>query len=171
MKSNDIWTPDIVIIDSAEDKLPRDYKENYLLIVHHSGQVRWQFQVVSRSSCKIDIRHFPFDEQRCSIKLRSSARDKNSLMLIKRNERVKLKDNIKTEWFILKSSVKESELVQHRNTSHHQVFSILEYELVLRRNVFYYFIKIILPFSLIALIVKHTSFFLITKKNIFEIII
>jgi hypothetical protein len=50
-------------MDSAEEKSARGYRDNYLIIVHSNGAIRWQYQTLSRSFCEIDIMNFPFDEQ------------------------------------------------------------------------------------------------------------
>ncbi len=96
VKSQNIWTPDIIIMDSAEENIPRSYRDNYLIIVNSNGRIRWHYQTLSKSFCEIDIMNFPFDEQTCSISIRSSARDKSMLKIIKRNLKVKVMENIKT---------------------------------------------------------------------------
>jgi len=83
-------------MDSAEENIPRSYRDNYLIIVNSNGRIRWHYQTLSKSFCEIDIMNFPFDEQTCSISIRSSARDKNMLKIIKRNLKVKVMENIKT---------------------------------------------------------------------------
>ena len=40
-------------------------------MVRHDGNVFWPPPAKLRSSCKIDITHFPFDDQRCSMKFGS----------------------------------------------------------------------------------------------------
>ena len=91
-----IWTPDLIIVDSAEEKMARGYRDYYLIRVNSDGLVRWQFQTLSKSFCEIDIMNFPFDEQTCYINVRSSARDKNRLRIKRRNVKVKVMETIKT---------------------------------------------------------------------------
>ena len=102
VKSSVIWTPDLIIIDSAEEKSMRSHQDYYLIRVNSEGLVRWQYQTMSKSFCEIDIMNFPFDEQTCSIQIRSSARDKDRLKLKRRNLNIKVMESIKTGTLSLK---------------------------------------------------------------------
>ena len=42
-----------------------------MAVVSHEGSVLWIPQAIFRSSCHIDITHFPFDVQSCSLKFGS----------------------------------------------------------------------------------------------------
>lgn len=155
VKSSMIWTPDIIIMDSAEEKLLRGYRDNYLIIVNSAGKIRWHYQTLSKSFCAIDVMNFPFDEQTCSLNLRSSARDKNMLRIIKRNVKAKVMENIKTEWFIVNSSVEETSIILTKNSISIE-YTVLKFSLKLRRVTTHYFLKIIFPFTIIALITLFT---------------
>ena len=150
-----VWTPDIIIIDSAEEKTLRTNPENYLLIVNYLGHIKWHFQTLSQSFCEIDIMNFPFDSQTCSIRIRSSSRDKQMLRILKRNMKVKVKENIKTEWFIINSEVEETSIIITKG-SRILEFNVLDFKLTLRRVTTYYFLKIIFPFTIIAFITLFT---------------
>jgi hypothetical protein len=143
-------------MDTPEEKLSKNQKDNYLLIVNWEGLVKWQFQTLSKSFCKIDIMTFPFDEQKCSISIRSSGRDKNMIRIIKRNMQVKVMESIKTEWFITASSVVEDELVIHKPSSSKIEYSVLRFNLVLHRIPTFYFLKIIFPFTIITSVTLFT---------------
>ena len=55
LKSSRIWTPDIIIMDSAEEKqLQRSQSDKYMLIVSSTGKIRWHYQTLSKSLCDID---------------------------------------------------------------------------------------------------------------------
>lgn len=142
-------------MDSAEEKTARGYRDNYLIIVSSTGLVRWQYQTLSKSFCAIDIMNFPFDEQTCSINIRSSARDINMLRIIKRNAKAKVMENIKTEWFIVNSSVEETTIIVAKNSDFIE-YTVLKFSLKLRRVTTYYFTKIIFPFTIIASITLFT---------------
>lgn len=150
VKPNSIWTPDIIVMDSPDEKSTKSQKDDYLLIVQSSGLVTWQFQMVIKSFCKIDIMNFPFDEQHCSIRIRSSGRDISMIRIIKRNRKVKVMKTIETEWFIMNSSVEETAMVvfQHENAG--VEYSVLKFNMSLRRRTIYYFLKIIFPFCIIT---------------------
>ena len=55
-----------------------DYTQGYmraLAMVSHDGTIFWPPIVRFRSSCKVDITYFPFDDQVCNMKLGSWAYD------------------------------------------------------------------------------------------------
>ena len=56
-------TPDLIIVDSAEEKSMRSHHDYYLVRVTSEGNVRWQYQTMTKSFCQINIMNFPFDEQ------------------------------------------------------------------------------------------------------------
>jgi len=41
------------------------------VIVTANGNVTWLSMVIFRSSCAIDVKYFPFDEQNCTMKFAS----------------------------------------------------------------------------------------------------
>ncbi|KAI8777132.1 acetylcholine receptor subunit alpha-L1, partial [Biomphalaria glabrata] len=64
-----LWLPDIVLYNSADD-----YTTGYMnskAMVSHDGNVFWPPPAKFRSSCKIDITYFPFDDQTCELKFGS----------------------------------------------------------------------------------------------------
>jgi hypothetical protein len=87
-------------MNDVEEKKPVSTRDDYLIIVNATGLVRWQYQVLSDTFCNIDILNFPFDEQECSILIRSSSRDKDMLHIKQRNTKVKYMQNIKMEWLV-----------------------------------------------------------------------
>ena len=138
-------------MNSLEEKTTRENRDNFLLRVTYKGTVRWQYQTLSKSFCQIDIMNFPFDEQKCNIEIRSSARDKNMLSLKRRNLKVKVEEKIRTEWFLVDSIVEKRSLnLNNYNNETVKEYIVLSFNLRLRRVVTYYIFKIIFPFSMIA---------------------
>ena len=60
LSSKDIWTPDIVLFNSA-DVAYSTQRDNYLIDVRSDGTVTWMFPDILRSYCRVDIKYFPFD--------------------------------------------------------------------------------------------------------------
>lgn len=176
-------------MDSTEGKQVLASKsEKYMLIVSKTGQIKWHYQTLSKSLCQIDRKlvfsgtlvqqitwflfswlwlafGFPFDEQVCSLKIRSWSRDKNMLNLKKRNLKVKVKENIKTEWFIVDSQVLDDSYII-RVDSRSLEFTVLDFQLRLRRVTTYYFVKIIFPYTIISCMTLFT-FMLSPESGIF----
>ncbi|XP_038567315.1 neuronal acetylcholine receptor subunit alpha-7-like isoform X5 [Micropterus salmoides] len=64
-----VWTPDILLYNSAHDKFDATYKTNVL--VNSSGFCEYLPPGIFISTCNVDVRWFPFDIQRCELKFGS----------------------------------------------------------------------------------------------------
>ncbi|XP_034553346.1 neuronal acetylcholine receptor subunit alpha-7-like isoform X2 [Notolabrus celidotus] len=64
-----VWTPDILLYNSAHDKFDATFKTNVL--VNSSGFCEYLPPGIFISTCTVDVRWFPFDIQRCELKFGS----------------------------------------------------------------------------------------------------
>lgn len=48
-------------------------------ILHYTGKVIWTPPAIFKSSCEIDVRYFPFDQQTCFMKFGSWTYDGNQV--------------------------------------------------------------------------------------------
>ncbi|KAK2844616.1 hypothetical protein Q5P01_011275 [Channa striata] len=64
-----VWTPDILLYNSAHDKFDATFKTNVL--VNSSGFCEYLPPGIFISTCDVDVRWFPFDIQRCELKFGS----------------------------------------------------------------------------------------------------
>jgi len=60
-------------------------------MVTHEGVVFWPPPVKLRSSCKVDITYFPFDDQKCGLKFGSWTYDGFQVTYL----RIKTKDSVR----------------------------------------------------------------------------
>ncbi|VDM28755.1 unnamed protein product [Toxocara canis] len=65
--SNDLWKPDVLLFNSADDKFDANFPVNF--VVKYTGDVLFAPPGIVKSSCQIDITWFPFDEQLCYLKV------------------------------------------------------------------------------------------------------
>lgn len=75
-----------------------------MVIVQHDGSITWMPPAIFKSSCKIDIKNFPFDEQTCHMKFGSWTYDGNRLDItfINNQSQVLLDDYTESnEWEII----------------------------------------------------------------------
>ncbi|XP_024935608.1 acetylcholine receptor subunit alpha-L1 isoform X2 [Cephus cinctus] len=67
--SEHIWLPDIVLYNNADGEYGVTTMTKAIL--HHTGKVLWTPPAIFKSSCEIDVRYFPFDQQTCFMKFGS----------------------------------------------------------------------------------------------------
>jgi hypothetical protein len=48
-------------------------------VLRHTGKVLWTPPAIFKSSCEIDVRYFPFDQQTCFMKFGSWTYDGNQV--------------------------------------------------------------------------------------------
>ena len=116
--------------------------------VNYTGHVTWFPPALYKSACRIDVKYFPFDEQRCTLKFGSWSYDGGKIDLIPSNSYAGQKDYWRNgEWSIIES-------VCMRNLTKHQCYNETYVDVtctfVLRRMALYYFAYILLPCGLIS---------------------
>ncbi|XP_051992071.1 neuronal acetylcholine receptor subunit alpha-7-like [Xyrauchen texanus] len=67
--TDQIWTPDILLYNSADDEFDSTYKSN--VVVNSSGYCNYLPPGIFMSTCNVDVRWFPFDIQKCELKFGS----------------------------------------------------------------------------------------------------
>ncbi|KAM8839941.1 LOW QUALITY PROTEIN: cholinergic receptor, nicotinic, alpha 11 [Spinachia spinachia] len=67
--TDQIWTPDILLYNSADDDFDSTFKVNVL--VNSSGYAEYLPPGIFMSTCNVDVRWFPFDIQKCELKFGS----------------------------------------------------------------------------------------------------
>ncbi|XP_068705894.1 neuronal acetylcholine receptor subunit alpha-2-like isoform X3 [Montipora foliosa] len=82
LSPDDVWVPDTVLLNNAEtNKMGKPVgMKNPLLVTSH-GTVRWLAPVILKSSCKLNVRYFPFDEQFCRLKFASWTYSRSTIQL------------------------------------------------------------------------------------------
>ncbi|CAL4067028.1 unnamed protein product, partial [Meganyctiphanes norvegica] len=68
-----IWLPDIVLYNNADGEYIVTTMTKAIL--HSDGKVLWSPPAIFKSSCEIDVRYFPFDQQDCFMKFGSWSHD------------------------------------------------------------------------------------------------
>uniref|UniRef100_A0A673IMT7 Neuronal acetylcholine receptor subunit alpha-7 n=1 Tax=Sinocyclocheilus rhinocerous TaxID=307959 RepID=A0A673IMT7_9TELE len=67
--TDQVWTPDILLYNSADDKFDSTFKSN--IVVNSSGYCNYLPPGIFTSTCNVDVRWFPFDIQKCELKFGS----------------------------------------------------------------------------------------------------
>ncbi|XP_073978197.1 nicotinic acetylcholine receptor alpha2 isoform X2 [Rhodnius prolixus] len=84
--SEHIWLPDIVLYNNADGEYVVTTMTKAVL--HHDGKVLWTPPAIFKSSCEIDVRYFPFDQQTCFMKFGSWSYDGIQIDLKHINQKV-----------------------------------------------------------------------------------
>ncbi|CAF0805891.1 unnamed protein product [Adineta steineri] len=64
-----VWTPDVVLFNNADGNYEVSFKSKVVLM--HTGEVQWVPPAIYKSSCRIDVKYFPFDTQECEMRFAS----------------------------------------------------------------------------------------------------
>jgi hypothetical protein len=111
------------------------------------------FQDLWKTICKVRSTYFPFDQQHCTIIIRSGAHDSQSIRFIHRRP-IQGHSFIRGEWELIHSF---TDITDERVSDFGQVdYSLVRFTLILKRNHLYYLIKIILPFTLVSFVTLFT---------------
>uniref|UniRef100_A0A914E366 Uncharacterized protein n=1 Tax=Acrobeloides nanus TaxID=290746 RepID=A0A914E366_9BILA len=135
-----VWVPDIVLFNNADGNYEVSYHSN--VVVDHQGNVIWVPPAIYKSSCRIDVEYFPFDEQVCVLIFGSWTYDKNEVKLRWYNNKksVELEDySYSGIWDVIKVP---GQLVQDQ--------SRMEFRIVIRRKTLFYTVILIIPTVLMA---------------------
>ncbi|XP_060068850.1 acetylcholine receptor subunit alpha-1-A-like [Ylistrum balloti] len=136
-----IWLPDIVLYNSADD-FTSGYMQSKAM-VNCNGTVFWPPPAKFRSSCKIDITYFPFDDQTCKMKFGSWTYDGFQVDLTNRSAAVDLSNYVYSgEWELLDIRVVRNEVYYPCCI---EPFPDVTFTVIMRRRTLYYLFNIIFP--------------------------
>lgn len=112
-------------------------------MVSNEGKVFWPPPAKLRSSCKIDITFFPFDDQVCNMKFGSWTYDGFQVDITNRSARVDLSNYIYSgEWDLLDVTVVRNEVYY---ACCEEPYPDVTFKIVMRRRTLYYLFNIIFP--------------------------
>ncbi|XP_026143957.1 neuronal acetylcholine receptor subunit beta-4-like [Carassius auratus] len=141
--SRDIWLPDIVLYNNADGTYEVTVFTN--AIVLFNGSIAWLPPAIYKSACKIEVKHFPFDQQNCTLKFRSWTYDHTEIDLLLKSDAASMDDFTPSgEWDILA-------LPGRRTVSAlDPTYVDLTYDFIIKRKPLFYTINLIIPCVLIT---------------------
>ncbi|CAD5206203.1 unnamed protein product [Bursaphelenchus okinawaensis] len=135
-----VWVPDIVLFNNADGNYEVSYHSN--VEVDYRGNVTWVPPAIYKSSCRIDVEYFPFDEQTCQLIFGSWTYNS---------------DEVKLKWYMNKKAV---ELEDYSYSGIWDVMqapgvlvqdkSKMQFQIVIRRKTLFYTVILIIPTVLMA---------------------
>ncbi|CAG7822726.1 unnamed protein product [Allacma fusca] len=144
---NKLWRPDILMYNSADEGFDGTFPTN--IVVRNNGSCVYIPPGIFKSTCKIDITWFPFDDQKCDMKFGSWTYDGFQLDLAMKDESGgDLTSYIQNgEWELIGMPGK-------RNAIYYsccpEPFVDVTYTIHIRRRTLYYFFNLIIPCVLIS---------------------
>ncbi|KAG7473437.1 hypothetical protein MATL_G00095910 [Megalops atlanticus] len=141
--SRHIWLPDIVLYNNADGTYEVTVFTN--VIVLFNGSIFWLPPAIYKSACKIEVKHFPFDQQNCTLKFRSWTYDYTEVDLVLKAEVASMDDFTPSgEWDILA-------LPGRRTISPlDPTYVDVTYDFIIKRKPLFYTINLIIPCILIT---------------------
>ncbi|XP_022668185.1 neuronal acetylcholine receptor subunit alpha-7-like isoform X2 [Varroa destructor] len=142
-----IWKPDVLMYNSADEKFDGTYPTN--VVVRSNGSCNYIPPGIFKSTCKIDITWFPFDDQMCELKfgswtyaglqldLRLNSEDGGDLSSYIQNG----------EWDLLGLPGVRNEITY---TCCPEPYIDITYTIKIRRRTLYYGVNLIIPCVLIS---------------------
>jgi len=136
-----LWLPDIVLYNSADD-----YSEQYfrsLASVDYEGNVFWPPPTKFRSTCPVDVKYFPFDDQTCNLKLSSWMYDGTKLNVTNLTSNIDLENYVPNgEWELLEARLVRTE--QYYPCCD-EPYPSMTVTIRIRRKTLYYMYNIVFP--------------------------
>uniref|UniRef100_A0A8C5N275 Neuronal acetylcholine receptor subunit beta-2 n=1 Tax=Gouania willdenowi TaxID=441366 RepID=A0A8C5N275_GOUWI len=143
LPSKHIWLPDVVLYNNADGVYEVSFYSN--AVVSHDGSIFWLPPAIYKSACKIEVKHFPFDQQNCTLRFRSWTYDRTEIDLVLRADVASMDDFTPSgEWDIIALPGRRNE-----NPADPSYVDIT-YDFIIRRKPLFYTINLIIPCVLIT---------------------
>uniref|UniRef100_A0AC35GE19 Uncharacterized protein n=1 Tax=Panagrolaimus sp. PS1159 TaxID=55785 RepID=A0AC35GE19_9BILA len=153
---NKIWLPDTYVYNSVV--MNREETERYINVIVSTEYWKRQRGSVIKfiTTCRLNIRYFPYDQQKCTLIISSWTSDKSAIDYEPEFDKVNLDNFIPNEeWVVVSFTVKR---IEQKFVCCPDPWVLLEATLVVRRKPLYYIVNLVIPTSVITL-VAVTGFF------------
>ncbi|NWR52376.1 ACHB2 protein, partial [Regulus satrapa] len=142
LPSKHIWLPDVVLYNNADGMYEVSFYSN--AVISYDGSIFWLPPAIYKSACKIEVKHFPFDQQNCTMKFRSWTYDRTEIDLVLKSEVASLDDFTPSgEWDIVALPGRRNE------NPDDSTYVDITYDFIIRRKPLFYTINLIIPCILI----------------------
>ncbi|XP_046839009.1 neuronal acetylcholine receptor subunit alpha-7-like [Xenia sp. Carnegie-2017] len=145
-----VWIPDLTLYNNADENGGVMFDLNYQIKIRSDGYVRLVCPLILSSVCPINIRYFPFDTQKCELKIGFWAYDSEDLDLQMHTNNIDLSN------FEANSVWEYKSVNAIRNTVNYTCckfpFHDITYTFEFRRKPSYYVTTIIIPSILLSLL-------------------
>ncbi|XP_067660536.1 neuronal acetylcholine receptor subunit beta-3-like [Haliotis asinina] len=144
LPTSSVWLPIIALDNSVNNIIEKSFRDNFYVLVSHTGRMSWEPAGVFRTSCEMDITLYPFDRQTCTMYFSTWDYTVDLVNLTYASPEVNRDAYIENgEWEILSSKVAEDRFAYL--TSPEEVYPEVAVTIHIRRKSTYYFINILIP--------------------------
>ncbi|XP_048337638.1 neuronal acetylcholine receptor subunit beta-4 [Sphaerodactylus townsendi] len=138
-----VWLPDIVLYNNADGTYEVSVYTN--VIVKNNGSIFWLPPAIYKSACKIEVKHFPFDQQNCTLKFRSWTYDYTEIDMVLTSGKASMDDFTPSgEWDIVALPGRRTVNALDPN------YVDVTYDFIIKRKPLFYTINLIIPCVLIT---------------------
>ena len=152
-----LWTPDIFLQEDIGEGISIG-PENYAtpVVIEANGTHMWLIPVKLRTTCTIDVKNFPFDQQVCKFTFASWTHDQSELDIAAEKKATVSGSYINSsEWKLLGV---ERKLLSTKYACCVIPFAEIQFTLKLERKPLYYIYNIVLPCVVQMVIILFTFF-------------
>jgi hypothetical protein len=150
VSSDEIWTPDIELLNSATK--PEIYTLKGGINLYNDGDLMYSKPGIYKFSCSLDLTDFPFDKQNCTMTFGSWVYNDIFINLIPNKDESKRIDVLDSfshsEWKIVDLELRV--LNEERECCPDENFNILSYSFILQRYPHYYKISMGMTITLVV---------------------
>ncbi|XP_070571844.1 neuronal acetylcholine receptor subunit beta-4-like isoform X1 [Ptychodera flava] len=141
-----LWIPDVLIYNNADGSY--DVQNMAMANVFYNGTVQWVPPAIYKSSCKINVEYFPFDEQTCKMKFGTWTYDGTVVDLLPEDDIATKRDYWDSgEWEIVKSPGKRNSVMY---PCCEENFVDITFNFTISRKPLFYVANLLLPCALIS---------------------
>ncbi|XP_022779102.1 neuronal acetylcholine receptor subunit alpha-10-like [Stylophora pistillata] len=156
-----LWLPDITLYNNAKDDYNIDKESYHSLTITSDGNISRYFPTIYKSSCKLEVKNFPFDDQVCTLKLGSWSYNIYEMNLFNVGDGDTSSFIANGEW-ILQSMPSKRHVTKFRCCPHPYVY--LTYNINIKRRSLYYVLNCFMP-CLIMMALTILSFYLPSESG------
>ncbi|XP_078360137.1 neuronal acetylcholine receptor subunit alpha-3-like isoform X1 [Oculina patagonica] len=145
-----VWLPDIVLYNNANTGITSGNMDQFKtrVILYSDGTNTWYAPTILRSRCAIDIKFFPFDDQKCDLHFGSWTYDGLRVDLVNSSASVDLASYMASGEFQMVEAPVNRIIVKYSCCP--EPYPNVIYTLHIRRKVLFYFNNLIVPCFLIT---------------------
>nr|CDJ81366.1 Neurotransmitter-gated ion-channel ligand-binding and Neurotransmitter-gated ion-channel transmembrane region domain containing protein [Haemonchus contortus] len=119
------------------------------VVVDYLGNVSWAAAAIFKSSCPLDVKHYPFDRQTCTLNYASWAYDGTKIDLLLNSERGDQSNYMmSTEWNLLRITAEKNSVIY--SCCPDAPYPFVNIHISIERRPMFYVFNLILPCVLIS---------------------